>query len=256
MEENKNSDDIEALRATHSIEAISKKLNQETQHSYIKDFIYGAIDGLVTTFAVVGGVAGAGLSSVVVIVLGVANIFADGFSMAVSNYLGTKAEEELREKARAMELDHIEKIPEGEKEEIRQIFAGKGFKGQDLENVVRTITADKDIWVDTMLQEELGLSKEAPNALKAASSTFLSFFIFGALPLIPYLILFVDKTQTWNPFPVSATLTASGFCIVGALKGRVVGKNRWASMFETLAVGGSAALLAYGVGMLFKDVIA
>jgi VIT1/CCC1 family predicted Fe2+/Mn2+ transporter len=127
---------------THTPERIRQRLQAPTTHSYLRDFVYGAIDGTVTTFAVVSAVAGAGLSTGVIIVLGVANLVGDGFSMAASNYLGTKTEEELREKARKMEEYHIAHSPQGEREEIRQIFAGKGFADEQLEHVVDVITAD------------------------------------------------------------------------------------------------------------------
>ncbi|MBP9733950.1 MAG: VIT1/CCC1 transporter family protein, partial [Candidatus Omnitrophica bacterium] len=103
-----NAKELEALKHEHSREEIRRRLAEGPRHSYLKDFIYGAVDGAVTTFAVVGGVAGAGMPHVIIVVLGMANILADGFSMAVSNYLGTKAEGEQRDKTRAIELRHIE----------------------------------------------------------------------------------------------------------------------------------------------------
>ena len=77
---------------SHTREGISERLSQARRPNYLRDWIYGGIDGTVTTFAVVSGVAGAQLSSQVVIILGLANLLADGFSMAASNYSGTKTE--------------------------------------------------------------------------------------------------------------------------------------------------------------------
>lgn len=142
---------LNELEAQHTPQAIRQRFRYGLKHSYLKDFVYGAVDGTVTTFAVVSSVAGTGLSSGIVIILGVANLLGDGFSMAVSNFLATRSEEQLREKARKMEEKHIAYIPQGEREEIRQIFAAKGFSEKELEKVVDIITSNKKQWVDTML---------------------------------------------------------------------------------------------------------
>src|SRR6478752_319047 len=106
---------------------------------YIAEFVYGGIDGAITTFAVVAGATGAGLNISVVIILGVANLLADGFSMSVGNYFSTKAEQDNYDKHKAIEYWEIEHLREKEIEEIREIYAKKGFKGELLEQVVSTI---------------------------------------------------------------------------------------------------------------------
>ena len=124
-------------------------MEAQPRHSYLGDAVLGAIDGTVTTFAVVAGAVGAGFPSMVIIVLGFANLFADGFSMAVSNYLGRKSQRQQVAQTRRWEERHIAEVPEGEREEIAQIFARKGFAGDVLERIVDTITADRRLWVDT-----------------------------------------------------------------------------------------------------------
>lgn len=242
------------LRRSHTPDAIRRRLDGGPEQSYLKDFIYGAIDGAVTTFAVVSGVAGADLPSSIVIVLGVANLVADGFSMAVSNYLGTKAEIQQRERTRLEEQHHVETFPDGEREEVRQIFERKGFEGDDLERIVDTITADENLWVDTMLREEHGLSLESPNATRAATATFVAFLLVGAIPLITYVWDALFETSIEHPFLWSAILTGIAFFAVGAAKSRFVAIRWYAGGMETLLVGGLAAVLAYGVGMALKGI--
>jgi len=239
---------LEAHAQEHTPEAIRQRLDAGPAHSYLRDFIYGAIDGAVTTFAVVAGVAGAGLSPAVVLILGAANLLADGFSMAASNYLGVRAEEDMRRKARRREAEHIRRFPQGEREEIRQIFARKGFEGEALEQAVDVITSDIDRWIDTMLQDELGLSLEGVSPVKAAAATFVAFALVGAVPLLSYVVNLVWPGAV-DAFVVSAALTGAAFVLVGLAKGLFVEGRALVSALETLLVGGAAAAIAYGVGV-------
>jgi vacuolar iron transporter family protein len=243
------------LEAAHTPERIQHRLAAPATHSYLRDFVYGAIDGTVTTFAVVSGVAGAGLSTGIIIVLGMANLVGDGFSMAASNYLGTKAEEQLRKKARRMEAEHIQRYPEGEREEVRQIFANKGFEDEQLEHVVEVITADRERWIDTMLVEEHGLPLVGPSATRAAVVTMAAFLVVGLVPLVPFLVDFVADGSIPQPYLVSTLFTGAAFFIVGAAKSWFIDESSIRAGVETLAVGGAAAALAYGVGVLFGGVV-
>jgi vacuolar iron transporter family protein len=240
---------------SHKPEAIAARLNAGPSHNYLRDFIYGAIDGAITTFAIVSGVAGAGLSTGVVIIMGVANLLADGFSMGVSNYLGTRAEDQLRDKVRAQEDQHIRLYPDGEREEVRQIFALKGFEGEQLEQAVDVITADRERWIDTMLQDEYGLSLKGGHPLIAGSVTFGAFILAGALPLVAFLINWAWPGAITQPFLASAGLTLVAFFAIGAAKSRYVRQSWYRGGLETVAVGGVAALLAYGVGATLSGLV-
>jgi len=246
---------IRHLEDSHTPEAVRSRLTGDVAGDGLKDFIYGAIDGAVTTFAIVAGVAGAGLASGVIIVLGLANLLADGFSMAVSNFLGTRAEEQGRERIRREEEHHIEHYPEGEREEIRQIFAGKGFSGDDLEHIVDVITSDRHRWIETMLREEHGYGERGLPAWKAGLITFVAFLLIGAVPLLTFVINFFSPGTFAKPFFICSVLTGAAFAAVGALKGRIVQQNMVVAAAETLLMGGLAAAIAYAVGAMLKGMV-
>lgn len=239
----------------HTPEAIAERLQQGPNASYLRDFVYGAVDGAVTTFAVVSGVAGAGLSSSAIIILGLANLLADGFSMAMGNFLANSADKQLRNKAKKEEQKHIKLYPEGEREEIRQIFAEKGLKGEVLEEVVQAITSDDKRWVETMLHEEFGLPKLIPNPYLTATVTFVSFFIVGFIPIFSFVANWLSPGTFADPFFLSTILTGLAFFLIGALKSLVVKIHWLISSLETFVIGSIAAALAYGIGVLLKEVV-
>ena len=233
----------------HSVAAIQERLSAGPRQNYLRDWIYGGIDGSVTTFAVVTGVVGAHLAPVVIVIMGCANLMGDGFSMAASNFLGTKSEHDDIKRLEAIERRHIEMAPEGEREEVRQIFAAKGFAGHDLERIVELITSDPERWVRTMLTEEYGLPLQPRSAWIAAVTTFSAFALCGLVPLLPFLI------GISRPFIVSMILTGAVFFAIGSVKSRWSMVSWWRSGVSTLLVGGIAAGLAYAVGVLLKTLV-
>lgn len=241
----------DGLKQSHTRQAIQRRLADGPNHSYLRDFIYGAIDGAVTTFAIVSGVAGAGLSHSIVLILGVANLIGDGFSMAAGNFLGVRAEQQERELLRATEQQHIADYPEGEREEIREIYRQKGFRGQDLDRAVEIITDDRERWIQTMLTEEHGVPLTGPSALRAAAITFGAFVAVGSVPLLSFALQYLGAGPG-NPFLWSTGLTLTAFFVTGALKSRFVEQSWLLAGLETLVVGGAAAALSYGVGVLLS----
>ena len=230
----------------HTVEAIHDRLSAGPRQNYLRDWIYGGIDGSVTTFAVVSGVVGARLSPWIILVMGFANLFADGFSMAAGNFLGTRAEHEDLKRLEAIEYRHVDLAPEGEREEVRQIFRSKGFAGEDLTHLVDLITSDRARWVKTMLTEEYGLPQEVRSPWLAAITTFSAFLVCGLVPLLPYLF------GSSDPLLLSIIMTGGVFFAIGSVKSRWSTSVWWSSGLSTLAVGAAAAGLAYAVGLLLS----
>ena len=233
----------------HSVEAIRKRLAAGPSHNYLRDWIYGGIDGAVTTFAVVSGVAGARLSAWIILALGFANLFADGFSMAASNFLGTKAEHDDWHRLEAIEHRHIDVDPEGEREEVKQIFQLKGFDGEELQRILQLVTANRKRWVRTMLIEEYGLPQEIRSPWIAAISTFTAFLVCGLVPLFPYV------ARISYPFEASIIMTGIVFFAIGSAKSKWSTDAWWRSGLTTFAVGAIAAVLAYGTGLILKGLL-
>ena len=230
------------LEHSHDPAAIAARLNDERQTSYLADFVYGGIDGAITTFAIVAGVVGASLSSSIILILGLANLLADGFSMAASNYSGTKTVTDNIDRLRLVEQRHVKADPEGEREEVRQILEKKGLSGDALESGVRSITSDQKRWIDFMLVEEYGMPVTKPEPRKAGLATFVAFLLCGSVPLFPFLI------GISNPFIVAMAITGVVFFLIGAMKSRWAVAPWWRSGLETFFIGGVAASLAYVVG--------
>ena len=221
---------------------------------YLGEFVYGGIDGSVTTFAVVAGAAGASLESSIIIILGFANLIADGFAMSVGSYLSTKSEKQKYAKHKAIEYWEVDNLPELEREEIREIYAAKGFEGDLLEQVVDQITANKDRWVDVMMKEELEMAEETKSPIAMGGVTFLSFILFGFVPLVIYVLDYLNPIQR-DLFTIASILTAGCFIVIGWLKSQVTNTSKFRGILETLVLGGAAAMLSYFVGDFIEGLI-
>lgn len=219
---------------------------------YLREFVYGGIDGAVTTFAVVAGGFGANLDAGIIIILGFANLLADGFSMSVGAYLSAKSDKENYKKHEAIEYWEVENLPEVEREEIVDIYRSKGLKGDLLEKVVDQITSDKDIWVAEMMKDELNLMEETKSPFKIGLATFISFLIVGFIPLLVYLWTFFHPSPI-NTFFWTSVLTGLAFVFIGGLKSIVNQTSVLKSIAETVALGLLAALVAYYVGDILEN---
>ncbi len=241
-----HSDLQQALAAHEEADIHGSRLRE-----YIQDIVLGGNDGIVTTFAVVAGTAGARLPSVVVIILGLANLLADGISMGAGVYLSLKSERDRYVRLRKEEAQEIDDDPEIEREEVRRAFRKKGFSGEILENVVATITADRERWVDTMMHEEHGLvGSEHERPLLKGFMTFCSFALFGAIPLIPYLLQLPESFQ----FESALASTTLALILLGVTRSVVTRERIFKGPLEIVSIGLVCAAVAYGVGAALRGV--
>ena len=221
---------------------------------YLGEFVYGGIDGSVTTFAVVSGAVGANLDSSIIIILGFANLFADGFSMSVGSYLSAKSEKDQFKKHQKIEYWEVDNIPEAEREEVRQIYREKGFEGELLEKVVDVITSDKDRWVDVMMKDELKMIENHKSPFAMGAVTFISFILIGFIPLMLYVWDYLFGFEG-NLFFSTCLLTSIGFMFIGFLKTYVTETSLIKGILETLILGAIAAAVAFYVGDILEGVV-
>ncbi|MBI5787016.1 MAG: VIT1/CCC1 transporter family protein [Candidatus Niyogibacteria bacterium] len=228
------------------------EMSHQKAASYLKDAVYGANDGIVTTFAVVAGVAGASLDPVVIILLGAANLLADGFSMAASSFLASRSESDVFAREREVESWEVANRPAGEEKEIKEILAQKGYAGEDLDKLTSLVIKNKKFWIDLMMKEELGFGVvESARPFKGALTTFLAFVTAGFVPLLPFFFSFGFQSN----FLFSALFSGALFFVIGAMRAIFTRKAWYWSGFEMFFVGGLAATIAYAVGFLIKGLI-
>jgi VIT1/CCC1 family predicted Fe2+/Mn2+ transporter len=184
-----------------------------------------------------------------VLILGIVNVLADGFSMAAANFSSTRTEIEEYQHKRRMEERHIDLHPEGEREEVRQIFEAKGFTGDDLNRMVEVITAERERWIDMMMTEEHGLPAVSRSPWKSALATFLAFLLCGLVPILPFAFDLPHMTL------ISAVMTGFVFFAIGSIRSLWSPRGWWGAGCETFAIGASAAVVAYVAGDLLKYLI-
>jgi len=231
---------------------VEAEIHGSRLREYIQGIVLGGNDGIVTTFAVVAGTVGAHLSSVVVIILGLANLLADGISMGAGVYLSLKSERDRYMRLRKEETQEIEDDPEIEREEVRHAFRARGFAGDLLEQAVATITANKERWVDTMMQEEHGLvGSEHDRPFLKGLITFCSFVVFGSIPLIPYVLALPDSLR----FGSALGSTVIALVLLGITRSIVTRERIFKGPLEIVGIGLLCAAVAYGVGAVLRGIV-
>ncbi len=240
-------------KGNFSYKQLEDAFHQRTSGTYVGDVIFGANDGIVTTFAVVAGSVGAGLPAGIILILGFANLIADGLSMGLGNYLGKKSEREYNRGQREKEAWEIKHFPEVERGEVRSIFLKYGFTGAELDRAIDIVTKDEKAWVDLMMVEELGIIDEGDGApTKHGLATILAFDIAGLSPLIPFVV----GMSGASGFGLSIAFAAVTLFSTGAFRAKISPRRWWRAGLEMLIVGGVAGLAAYVVGSLLESLVA
>ena len=213
----------------------------------LKDAILGGQDGVVNVLGIVLGVATATNDFRVIMISGIAATFAESVSMGAVLYTSTKAAKEYYYAELERERKEIEAVPEIEREEIKEIFYNKGFRGKQLNEIVKKITSDKDLWLDTMMTEELRLfPDEYESPIKKGIFVGLAAVVGSVVPLLPFLVMPIKPAMIASVIVAAAVLFA-----VGVIKAKWFELDWKKSGIEMAVIGTVAALVGYAVGLAF-----
>ncbi len=248
--------DLEASAQAHAHKSIAQAAEQHggASSQYLGEMVYGGLDGIITTFAVVSGVAGAQLDTPLILILGVANLLADGFSMATGAYLSSRSEQEYYRKEWEREAWEVEHFPDGERAELYEVYRQRGYTEDDAQKLVEIQSRQPERWVNAMMVDELGMMKDDRNPLANGLATFISFVVAGIVPLLIYLLGLFISIPPASEFPIALLLSGLALFALGAAKVLVTKMNPLRSGVEMLVVGGLAAGVAYLVGALLKGI--
>jgi vacuolar iron transporter family protein len=219
------------------------------ESSYVRDIVFGFGDGVNTSLGIVAGVGGAVIAADVVILAALIGMFTGAKAMAVQNYLAVKSQKEVLESEIKREEFEIENMPDKERQEIEDIYRSKGFRGDDLNTIVDKITSDKQVWLKTMLTEELGLNLEIVGSpLKGALAMFGAFLLGGILPILPYFVVKSGSLSSATAIWIAIALSVVSSFVIGAIKSRMAKKNWLKGGIEMAGLGTGIALVGYGIG--------
>lgn len=209
----------------------------------LRNFVFGTSDGLVTVLAFVAGVSASLATRKLVLMAGLAEMFAGAVSMGLGAFLGTRAERDWYERERRREEAEVAKIPHLERAELADIYRKKGLEGETLERVLDAFTANERRWVDIMMAEELGLSPVESSPLSAGLVTGVSYMLAAAVPLLPYALLTGARALLG-----SAAITAVALYLVGVGKARITQRPELRAGIETMLTGLVGTAVCWGIG--------
>lgn len=216
---------------------------------FITDIVIGMSDGLTVPFALAAGLSGAVDAASIVTTAGVAEIVAGSIAMGLGGYLAGQTEQEHYEAELKREYEEVERVPDREKEEIREVFEDYGLSPEAQEIVVEAIAKDKDKWVDFMMRFELGLEKPNPNRARNSALTIgISYIVGGFIPLLPYFYV----SHPVDGLKYSAIVTILALLVFGFFKSKVTGQNPIIGSLKVTSIGAAAATAAFLVAKLFQ----
>jgi len=250
--------DVEASRAVHdALKISSTEKHAGSDGDYVKPIVFGGLDGIITTFAVVASVNGANLGVEVVLIMGFANLLADGVSMGFGEFLSGDAENKHIMQERAREQWELESFAEGEIEEMVELYEEKGFAREDAEVIIRTMAKNEKFFVDHMMVQELGMlvpSPDEPSPLAMGIVMFTAFMIFGIVPLLAY-ICFSSVADKDTLFGLACAFTAVALFGLGAFSSKFNSGTWYTTGAWVLANGTTAAGVAYFIGWLMAEIV-
>lgn len=248
--------DVEGSRRAHKFPQAVEK-HSGAAGKYIKSVVYGGLDGIITVFAVVASIAGSGLGVSVVIIMGVASLLADGISMGMGDFLSSKAENDYTTEEKKRELWECENYIEGEIDEMIKLYMGKGMEEKDATQMVTIMSKYRDIFVDIMMVEELGLMPvdDSDSPLKNGLVTFGAFLIFGCIPLISYIIPVAAHLWLEGAFIVACVVTLLAMFFLGTLTAKFSPQKWYISGIWIAVNGGAAAAVAYLIGWALSAIV-
>ena len=258
MNQNKQNNSVSP--SAKSAEQEEREANHSLFESYIKEVIYGGIDGIITTFAVVSGFSGASLASdtttqlsfFIVLLFGLANLFADATSMGLGNFLSVRSDQAMYRAKRLVTRGRIRKNQLWGQKETIEIMMAKGFTEANARQLTDIYQTNEEHWVDFMMLHKLELTdSRSENPIYTGLATFLSFLLFGAIPLLPFII-FAGSTSVGFLFELSIFSTLAALIALGLLKWKIIGTKLLPSLFEVIVVGGAASIIAFAVGSFFS----
>ena len=213
----------------------------------LREVVFGAQDGILSTVALVTSVAVAVGQNSTVLIAGMAAALAGMLSMATGAYLGSRAEQDVQRAEIAREARELEEKPAEELAELVVIFQREGRTYNEALDLANEIAQDKELWLNTLVEKELGISpEETTSPIKDALVMGVSFIIAALGPILPYLFL------TGTPaIAVSVSGALAGLFVLGLVKGRLVQKSPVLQGLEILVIGAVTA----GIGFLLGDLI-